>query len=67
MYGVFGFEFNLKLSTRPEKYLGSLDVWDAAEGHLENALNGSGFPWEYNPGDGAFYGPKVGIAPCAFK
>ena len=61
VYGIFGFTFSLKLSTRPEKYLGSLETWNVAEKRLEEALNGSGFKWELNPGDGAFYGPKIDI------
>ncbi|CAI2183453.1 16771_t:CDS:10 [Funneliformis geosporum] len=61
IYGVFGFTFQLKLSTRPEKYLGTIDVWDQAEKRLEDALNKFGEPWEFNPGDGAFYGPKIDI------
>jgi threonyl-tRNA synthetase len=61
VYGIFGFSFNLKLSTRPEKYLGELAVWDKAEKQLEQALNEFGQPWELNPGDGAFYGPKIDI------
>ncbi|KAJ3122683.1 threonyl-tRNA synthetase [Nowakowskiella sp. JEL0407] len=61
IYGIFGFDFFLKLSTRPEKYLGSLDTWNQAESILENALNKFGKKWELNPGDGAFYGPKIDI------
>lgn len=61
MYGVFGFEFKMELSTRPEKYVGELETWDAAEKKLENALNKWGGAWELNPGDGAFYGPKIDI------
>lgn len=61
VYGVFGFSFSLKLSTRPEKYLGELAVWEEAERQLESALNEFGQPWEVNPGDGAFYGPKIDI------
>ncbi|CAG8544352.1 14485_t:CDS:10 [Gigaspora margarita] len=61
VYGVFGFTFQLKLSTRPEKYLGTVEVWDQAEKRLEEALNKFGEPWEFNPGDGAFYGPKIDI------
>ena len=61
VYGIFGFEFSMKLSTRPEKYLGELEVWNAAEAQLEAALNACGCPWELNPGDGAFYGPKIDI------
>lgn len=63
VYGVFGFEFKMELSTRPEKYVGEIDVWNSAEEKLENALNkflGKG-KWELNPGDGAFYGPKIDI------
>lgn len=59
---VFGFTFKLNLSTRPEdKYLGSIETWDFAEGQLKQALDESGRPWELNPGDGAFYGPKIDI------
>lgn len=61
VYGIFGFTFSLKLSTRPEKYLGALETWNEAEKRLEDALNRSGFKWELNPGDGAFYGPKIDI------
>ncbi|KNE54819.1 threonine-tRNA ligase [Allomyces macrogynus ATCC 38327] len=61
IYGIFGFTFSLRLSTRPESYLGEIEVWDEAEKRLENALNKSGYPWELNPGDGAFYGPKIDI------
>lgn len=61
VYAVFGFTFSLKLSTRPEKYLGELAVWDKAEAQLTQALNEFGYPWELNPGDGAFYGPKIDI------
>lgn len=61
VYGIFGFSFSLKLSTRPEKYLGDLAVWNEAERQLETALKEFGQPWELNPGDGAFYGPKIDI------
>ncbi|KAI5475030.1 threonyl-trna synthetase [Pseudohyphozyma bogoriensis] len=62
VYGIFGFEFNLKLSTRPENYLGKLETWDAAEAMLGAALD-KFVPgkWEVDPGDGAFYGPKIDI------
>lgn len=61
-YGLFGFEFSLELSTRPEKYLGSIETWNAAESQLSKALD-ERYPgkWELNPGDGAFYGPKIDI------
>ncbi|KAM0788271.1 threonyl-tRNA synthetase [Microbotryomycetes sp. NB124-2] len=62
VYGTFGFEFNLKLSTRPEKYIGELAQWDEAERMLSAALD-KFVPgkWEVDPGDGAFYGPKIDI------
>ncbi|TFY68470.1 hypothetical protein EVG20_g3541 [Dentipellis fragilis] len=61
-YGLFGFEFSLELSTRPDNYLGTLETWDAAEAQLRAALDKQ-YPgkWELNPGDGAFYGPKIDI------
>uniref|UniRef100_A0A4W5N6P8 threonine--tRNA ligase n=1 Tax=Hucho hucho TaxID=62062 RepID=A0A4W5N6P8_9TELE len=61
VYDVFGFSFQLQLSTRPEKYLGDIAVWNQAEKQLENSLNEFGEPWKLNPGDGAFYGPKIDI------
>ena len=61
IYGIFGFTFSLKLSTRPEKFLGEIETWNKAEQLLEEALNKFGHPWELNPGDGAFYGPKIDI------
>uniref|UniRef100_A0A1L8DI25 threonine--tRNA ligase n=1 Tax=Nyssomyia neivai TaxID=330878 RepID=A0A1L8DI25_9DIPT len=61
VYKVFGFSYNLVLSTRPEKYLGELEVWNEAEKSLEEALNNFGAAWKIEPGDGAFYGPKIDI------
>jgi threonyl-tRNA synthetase len=61
IYGIFGFNFELELSTRPEKRLGSEELWDRAEKALEDALNEFGKPWKLNPADGAFYGPKIDI------
>ncbi|KAK9959226.1 hypothetical protein ABG768_011294 [Culter alburnus] len=61
VYDVFGFSFQLYLSTRPEKFLGDVAVWNEAEKQLENSLNEFGEPWKLNPGDGAFYGPKIDI------
>ncbi|CAI7239727.1 CFC_collapsed_G0026220.mRNA.1.CDS.1 [Saccharomyces cerevisiae] len=61
IYGVFGFEFKMELSTRPEKYVGKIETWDAAESKLESALKKWGGNWEINAGDGAFYGPKIDI------
>ncbi|CAG0902007.1 unnamed protein product [Cyprideis torosa] len=61
IYDLFGFSFSLNLSTRPEKYMGEIRDWDEAEKQLEESLNESGMPWVLNPGDGAFYGPKIDI------
>ncbi|KAL6194486.1 hypothetical protein ACLB2K_035570 [Fragaria x ananassa] len=61
-YDIFGFTFDLKLSTRPEKYLGDIETWEKAEAALTEALNEFGKPWQINEGDGAFYGPKIDIS-----
>ncbi|GAM26330.1 hypothetical protein SAMD00019534_095050 [Acytostelium subglobosum LB1] len=62
VYGIFGFTFSLELSTRPTPFLGDVAVWDAAEQSLESVLNEfSPGAWRMNPGDGAFYGPKIDI------
>ncbi|KAJ0409076.1 hypothetical protein P43SY_002210 [Pythium insidiosum] len=61
VYGVFGFTFQLRLSTRPEKYMGDIAVWNSAEAQLKQALDDFGQPWTVNEGDGAFYGPKIDI------
>ncbi|XP_051174135.1 threonine--tRNA ligase 1, cytoplasmic isoform X2 [Leptopilina boulardi] len=61
VYSVFGFTFKLVLSTRPEKYLGDLEVWNQAEKALSESLDMFGEPWKENPEDGAFYGPKIDI------
>ncbi|XP_012721082.2 threonine--tRNA ligase 1, cytoplasmic [Fundulus heteroclitus] len=61
VYDVFGFSFKLNLSTRPEKFLGEPEIWNQAEKQLENSLNEFGEKWVLNPGDGAFYGPKIDI------
>lgn len=61
VYEKFGYDVKLKLSTRPEKYLGNLEVWNNAEKALTDALNAFGKDWTLNPGDGAFYGPKIDI------
>jgi threonyl-tRNA synthetase len=60
VYADFGFrDIIVKLSTRPEKRVGSDESWDKAERALEFALNAKGLPSELEPGEGAFYGPKV--------
>ncbi|XP_071449349.1 threonine--tRNA ligase 1, cytoplasmic isoform X2 [Hetaerina americana] len=61
VYSVFGFNFELCLSTRPEKFLGEISKWDYAEKQLAESLDKFGVPWKENPGDGAFYGPKIDI------
>lgn len=60
-YGIFGFKFDLELSTRPENALGDPKLWDRAEDMMKEALEKFGRPWRLNPGDGAFYGPKIDI------
>ncbi len=60
MYSVFNLEYNIELSTRPEsKYIGEIATWDRAEKALADALDEIGKPYKINPGDGAFYGPKL--------
>ncbi|XP_046291782.1 threonine--tRNA ligase 2, cytoplasmic [Marmota monax] len=61
VYSTFGFSFQLNLATRPENYLGEIEMWDEAEKQLQNSLMEFGKPWKMNPGDGAFYGPKIDI------
>uniref|UniRef100_A0A8D2KZ13 threonine--tRNA ligase n=1 Tax=Varanus komodoensis TaxID=61221 RepID=A0A8D2KZ13_VARKO len=61
VYAVFGFTFQLHLSTRPENFLGEKELWDHAEKQLQNSLDSFGEPWKLNAGDGAFYGPKIDI------
>ncbi len=60
VYRDFGFEdVIIKLSTRPEKRVGSDEVWDKAEAALATALNATDLEWDLQPGEGAFYGPKI--------
>ncbi|AJE03391.1 threonine--tRNA ligase [Geobacter pickeringii] len=59
--GIFGFEYEMELSTRPEKSIGSDEDWERATGALLGALKASGRSYEINEGDGAFYGPKIDI------
>ncbi len=60
VYKDLGFDkFDIKLSTRPEVRVGSDEVWDKAESALKNGIEKLGLPYEINPGDGAFYGPKL--------
>ncbi|MDD2497596.1 MAG: threonine--tRNA ligase [Desulfitobacteriaceae bacterium] len=58
-YKLFGFEYHVELSTRPEKAMGSLEVWEIATDALRQALTEKGMEFKINEGDGAFYGPKI--------
>ena len=60
VYNTFGFDqIIIKLSTRPEKRVGSNEIWDKSEEALTKALNNKNLEWELQPGEGAFYGPKI--------
>ena len=60
IYSIFGLDYAIELSTRPEEnYIGSIEVWDRAEKALEEACLATGHKFKINPGDGAFYGPKL--------
>ncbi|WP_046214336.1 threonine--tRNA ligase [Paenibacillus wulumuqiensis] len=59
MYAVFGFDYEIELSTRPEDSMGSEELWDQAEQALRNVLEARGVDYRLNEGDGAFYGPKI--------
>jgi threonyl-tRNA synthetase len=59
--GLFGFDYEVEVSTRPEKSIGSDEDWERATGALLAALKGKGVPFAINEGDGAFYGPKIDI------
>jgi threonyl-tRNA synthetase len=58
-YRIFGIDVRLELSTRPEQRIGSDEVWDKSEAALLQALESNGLDYDLNPGDGAFYGPKI--------
>lgn len=60
VYSIFGLDYSIELSTRPEEnYIGSIEVWDEAEEALKKACLATGHDFKINPGDGAFYGPKL--------
>ncbi len=60
IYSVFGLTYHIELSTRPEEgYIGDINTWNHAEAALKKALEENGIPYQINPGDGAFYGPKL--------
>jgi threonyl-tRNA synthetase len=61
IYEIFGFQPRLELSTRPQQRIGSEQMWDRAEQALAGALSAEGLAYELNPGDGAFYGPKIDL------
>jgi len=58
-YNVFGFKYNVELSTRPEKSIGSDEMWELSTAALKEALDARGISYKINEGDGAFYGPKI--------
>ncbi|QHW34340.1 threonine--tRNA ligase [Paenibacillus rhizovicinus] len=59
MYAVFGFSYRIELSTKPDDSMGSPEIWERAERSLESVLQAKGADYRINPGDGAFYGPKI--------
>ncbi len=59
IYRAFGMEYTIKLSTRPDDFMGELETWDRAEAALVRALEAAGREYKINPKDGAFYGPKL--------
>lgn len=59
VYSVFGLSYRIVLSTRPEDYIGEKEFWDESEAILARACEHSGHEYQINPGDGAFYGPKL--------
>jgi threonyl-tRNA synthetase len=59
IYKIFGFEYRVELSTRPNDFMGEIETWNAAEKALETALVSKDIDYNINPGDGAFYGPKI--------
>lgn len=58
---IFDFEYEMEISTRPDKFIGTIEDWDKAEGILKEVLIDEGIPFDVNEGDGAFYGPKIDI------
>ncbi|OPY79531.1 MAG: Threonine--tRNA ligase 2 [Syntrophorhabdus sp. PtaU1.Bin153] len=58
---IFDFKYEMEISTRPDKYIGTLEDWNKAEQVLKEVLDGQGLPYDINEGDGAFYGPKIDI------
>jgi threonyl-tRNA synthetase len=58
-YKVFGLTYHLELSTKPEKHIGTDEQWELATNYLKSALDSTGKEYKINPGEGAFYGPKI--------
>ncbi|MGG3891770.1 threonine--tRNA ligase [Metabacillus fastidiosus] len=61
VYSIFGFKYEIELSTRPDDYMGDEALWDKAENALQTVLNKLNYEYKINEGDGAFYGPKIDI------
>ena len=59
VYSIFGLNYSIELSTRPDDFIGEVETWDAAEAALKEACLSTGHDFKINPGDGAFYGPKL--------
>ena len=59
VYSIFGLNYSIELSTRPDDFIGEIETWDAAEAALKEACLSTGHEFKINPGDGAFYGPKL--------
>ena len=59
VYSIFGLNYSIELSTRPDDFIGEVETWDAAEAALKEACLSTGHEFKINPGDGAFYGPKL--------
>lgn len=58
---IFGFQYEMEISTRPEKYIGTVEDWEKAEEALKEVLDSQNLPYDINEGDGAFYGPKIDV------
>ena len=61
VYKIFGFEYGVELSTRPDDFMGEIELWDEAEASLGKVLTALGYKYNINEGDGTFYGPKIDI------
>ena len=59
IYNIFGLDYKIELSTRPDDFIGDIEIWNESEAILKEACEKSGHEFKINPGDGAFYGPKL--------